>query len=190
MKRVALAFICGALLAGCQTTQTALPAAPAAVSPPPSALDRSRNDANRDDVLKSVVSRRIAELDSRAYRAVTVESWQGRILLMGAVVKPEQRRKAEALAALQGGVTAVINELIVAEEKSLDQFIPDPAREQAVRLRLGVEGRAGTIVRVVNGAAYLLGGVAQPADAQALKDAAQDVDGIKWVVAHFQVITP
>lgn len=192
MRRVA-ALVLVTLLAACQTAET--PSRPVAAAAPATAmpaaqafagLERTRNEANKDDALKSVVGRRIAELDRRAYRAVTVEVWGGRALLMGAVIKPEQRRKAEQVAAATDGIAAVHNELVLAEDRALDIFVADPAREEGVRRALGLEGRAGTIVRVINGVAFLLGAAPNADAAAAMKADATEVAGVKWVVAHMK----
>ena len=192
MRRPA-ALVLVTLLAACQTAETPSPtvaAATPAAMPAAQAfagLERSRAQANKDDILKSQISRRIAELDRRAYRAVTVEVWGGRALLMGAVIKPEQRRKAEQAAAATAGVAAVHNELGLAEDRALDVFAADPAREDAVRQALGIEGRAGTTVRVINGVAFLLGAAPSAEAIAAMKADAGEVAGIKWVVSALQV---
>jgi osmotically-inducible protein OsmY len=177
-----LAILAAALaLAACAPQAERPTAAPEA--PPPV---RSRTESNRDDALKAVIHRRLSELDRRALRAVTVEVWQGRALLLGAVPKPEQRRKAEQVARAVEGVTEVVNELVLAEDKALDNFAPDPAREEAVRRALGIEGKAGITVRVVNGVAFLMGAASSPAQAEAMKADALDVDGVKWAVGCFK----
>ncbi len=192
MRRPA-ALVLVTLLAACQTAETASPtvaAATPAAMPAAQAfagLERSRTQANKDDILKSQISRRIAELDRRAYRAVTVEVWGGRALLMGAVIKPEQRRKAEQAAAATAGIAAVHNELVLAEDRALDIFAADPAREDAVRQALGIEGRAGTTVRVINGVAFLLGAAPSAEAVAAMKADAGEVAGIKWVVSALRV---
>ena len=195
MRRLAVLVLVTAL-AACQTAETpARPevAAPAAAAPSrPAAqaftgLERPRSQAIRDDILKSQLSRRIAELDRAAYRAVTIEVWGGRALLMGAVIKPAQRRKAEQVAAALDGIAEVHNELVLAEDKALDVFAADPAREEAVRQALGVQGRNGTIVRVVNGVAFLLGAAPGAEAAAAMKADAGEVPGIKWVVSAIKV---
>lgn len=193
MRRCA-ALVLVTLLAACQTAET--PSRPAvAAAPTPAAapaaqvftgLDRNRNQANKDDALKSILGRRLAELDRRAYRGVTVEVWGGRALLMGAVIKPEQRRKAEQVAAAMDGIAAVYNELVLAEDRALDIFTADVAREEAVRRALGIEGRAGTTVRVINGVAFLLGAAPDTNAAAAMKADATEVAGVKWVVAHLE----
>lgn len=188
--RAALLMTC-TVLAACQTAE---PAPSPVVTPTVTAqavrpvmvmaAERSRQESNRDDVIQSLVSRKIKDLDRSAFRGVTVEVWGGRVLLIGAVIKPEQRRRAEQSAAATTGAAIVINELILAEDRALDLFAPDYAKEELVRRQLGLDGKAGTIVRVVNNVAFLLGGGASREQAEALRADAGEVEGIKWVVAH------
>jgi len=168
-------------LAACQHVEAPRPVAASAP-----AIERSAGQAVKDDTIKANLARRIVELDRRAYRAVTVESWGGRVLLMGAVIKPEQRRKAEQAARAQEGVVEVLNELVLAEDRALDSFATDPAREASLRKALGIEGNAGTIARVVNGVAFLLGAAPNPEAAAAMKADATEVEGVKWVVSHLR----
>ena len=192
MRRLAPLLLVAAL-AACQAPAAPGDTPPAAANPPsPSdsqrhavaTVERSRQEANRDDVVQSLVGRKLRELDRAAYRGITVEVWNGTVLLMGAAIKPEQRRRAEQTAAATQGAARVINELILAEDRALDLFIPNAAKEEQVRRALGVDGKAGLIVRVVNNVAFLLGAIADKSQAEALRADAGEVDGIKWVVAH------
>ncbi|MGE5548841.1 MAG: BON domain-containing protein [Solirubrobacterales bacterium] len=185
MRHLALLPL-AALLAACAADPGASrPNAASAADPVIEAPVRSRGEANRDDALKALVTRKLAEADKLAYRAVTVEVWQGRVLLMGAVIKPEHRRNAEAIAKSAGGITKVYNDLLLAEERAFDLFSPDLGREYDVRKALELEGKAGATVRVVNGVAYLLG-AASPEQAARMKADAGEVQGIKWVVNHLE----
>ena len=190
MKRIAALMLAAIALAACQTTGDSAPSATPQATNATAAhalvntLERSRQDANRDDVIQSLALRKVRALDATAYRAVTVEVWNGTALVMGAVIKPEQRRRAEQNVAAIQGVTKVLNELVLAEDRALDLFIPNTAMEAKVRQALGIEGKSALTIRVLNNVAFLLGGVADKAQAQALKEDAGEVDGIKWVVAH------
>lgn len=184
MKLRLLVLAVGLALAAC-VEQPAGGDQPRVASPPPPPV-RSRSESNRDDVLKSMIARRLADLDRRAMRGVTVEVWRGSALLMGAVAKPDLRRRAEESAAAVTGVAEVINELVLAEDQALDAFAPDWEREEAVRLALGIEGKAGIVVRVINGVAFLLGAVSAPEQSEAMKADALDVAGVKWAVARLK----
>lgn len=180
--------ICGlaCLLAACQGAEAPRPQVVASASPPAAVpvMRRSHDVAVHDDTLKADLVRRMAQLPARPYRAVTIEVWNGRVLLIGAVSKPEQRRKAEQAARAVPGVAEVLNELVLAEDSALDLFQPDTAREQALRRTLGLTGEGAPILRVVHGVAFLLGAARTPEGAETLKEAVADGDGIKWVVTH------
>lgn len=177
MRRLAVLLVMG--VAACQTAEPPRPVTVAVATP---LIERPRAVSAKDASLTAAIARRLAE-QGPAFRAVTVEAWGGRVLLMGAVIKPEQRRKAEQIARAAEGVVEVLNELVLAEDRALDGFRSDPGREDMVRRHLGLGDAAA--VRVVGGVAFLLG--AAPADrAAALKADASEVEGIKWVVAHFK----
>ncbi len=190
MKRMAALMMVGFTLAACQTTgdsasTTAPQVANAAPSHAPvSTVERSRQDSNRDDVIQSLAQRKVRSLDVSAYRAVTIEVWNGTALLMGAVIKPEQRRRAEQNVAAIQGVKTVLNELVLAEDRALDLFIPNTAMENKVRQALGIDGKSALTIRVLNNVAFLLGGVADKAQGESLREDTGEVEGIKWVVAH------
>lgn len=152
---------------------------------------RSRMEADRDDAMKHAVARKLATADRAAFAAITVEVWQGRMLLAGAVAKPEHRRRAEAIARSQEGVGEILNEVLLAEPVAWSMFAPDHVREEAVRRALGVEGLTnGFTVRVINQVAYLLGRAASADDVARLKAEAIDVEGVKWAVAHLNTPRP
>lgn len=184
--RLVFAIMLAAMLPGALTAcvqDTAAPH-PEVTSEPPLPI-RSRMEADRDDALKAIVRRKLTESDRAAFRAITIEVWQQRLMLMGAVAKPEHRRRAEAIARSQSGVTEVFNEVLLAEEAAFPQFTPDPDAEQQIRLALGIQGLTdGFAVRVVNQVAYLLGRVSSPAEIERLKAEATGLDGIKWAVAR------
>lgn len=182
MRRAAVLVLACPLLAGALAAcQTADPPRPHVVP----VVQRTHDSAVQDDALKADVVRRIAQIaPPRAYRAVTVEVWNGRVLLIGAVIKPEQRRYAEQAARAAQGASEVLNELVLAEDGALDLFQPDMAREAALRRQLGLEGEGAPGLRVVHGVVFLLGGARNAEDAETLKEDAGEGEGIKWVVSH------
>lgn len=182
MRRLAAGCLAG-LLAACQGAESPRPQLAAAAIP---VVQRSHVVAVHDDTLKADIARRIAQLGSRPYRAVTVEAWNGRVLLAGAVIKPEQRRRAEQAARAASGTGEVLNELVLAEDGALDLFLPDTVREVALRRQLGLDGEGAPVLRVVHGVAFLLGAARGDAESEALKEAVGDAEGIKWVVNHLR----
>lgn len=184
MRRLAV-LILAATLSACITDGTARP------PERPPVAERSRAERNRDEAMGTLALRRLTDADRRAFQAVTVLVWDGNAVLTGAVTKPDQRRRAEALAAGTEGLKSVKNELLLAEERALPLFLPEADRAREVLKRLlddpAINGTFA--VRVVNGVAYLVGRVASDDDAQRAKAAAAEVRGIKWAVCH-AVVAP
>lgn len=193
MKRLA-AGLALVTLAACQGTAPAPPrvggvpetAATAPTAAPPLGPSRPAIVASHDARLAAQIETRLRDLDGRAYRGVSVLVWNGRVVLAGAVAKPMQRRRAEQVATTTPGIGGVANDLIMAEDRALEMFLPDTPREQAIRAHLGLTGTDAAIVRVVNGVAFLVGGSTGTDQAEALREDAGEVDGVKWVVAHLE----
>ncbi|MGE5505630.1 MAG: BON domain-containing protein [Actinomycetota bacterium] len=182
---LAASLALSALVAGCATEGTKPPQA----AEPAVAVSRSRNEMNRDDGVARVVMRTLAEADRNSFRAVTAEVWNGRTLLVGAVSKPEQRRRASGLAKGVEGVTEVIDELILAEDKTFAAFSPVAQVENDLRGRIlsddAIKGFYS--VRVVNGVAYMLGVAPTADEILRVKAIAMEHPQVKWVVSHVQV---
>lgn len=137
--------------------------------------------AKGDDLAETVVEK-LKATDDKAFRAVSVKSASGMVLLTGAVTKPMFRRKAEQTAKAVPGVDSVYNGLLLAEDGALARFAPDRDREQSLTSRLaGDPAAAGVRLRVAGGAAYLVGRVPSPADRDRLKTLLLEDDQLKWV---------
>lgn len=184
MRRVALMVASIAMLAACQGQTSSTPPMVSASSPGGVPTQRSHGIAVRDDILQAEVARRISALGARPFRAVTVAVWNGRVLLMGAVIKPEQRRRAEQAVRAVASNAEILNELVLAEDGALDLFLPDTAREAQLRAQFALEGEGAPILRVIHGVVFLLGAARTAEDAESLKEAVEDADGVKWVVNH------
>ncbi len=174
IKRV-VAIAALVLLTGCTSGSS---------GPPPLLLQRNQSDIGRDDTISATVRQKLAQADAQDFRSITVETWGGRVLLMGAVTKPELRRRAGRIAGSVSGTSQVLNELLLTEESHLGQFAENTAQEQRVRRELGLTTPTGTTVRVVGETVFLLGAASSPRDVEQLKADAGDIDGIKWVVGH------
>lgn len=186
VRRLAAALLLCAMAAACQATA---PSAGGAIlprgagTPPPSFADHPPQDADDDARLRAQVLEKLEQMNRTAYRGVSVSVWNGCVLLMGAVPRPDQRRHAERAAAAVPGTVRVLNELILAEDRALDLFVPDGGRETLLRRQLNLpEDRMA--VRVVNGVAFLLGDLDNSAEIDAMTADVGEVEGIKWVVAH------
>ncbi len=183
--RPGVALLCAPLLlAACAHDGEAPPAA-AAVAAPAAAI------AAPGDDLAAVVATRLRAEDAAAFRAVSVKTVGGSVLLTGAVTKPTLRRRAEAAAAAVTGVEAVHDDVQLAEEPALPHFLPDAARETALAAGLADESAAaGLGLRVVDGIAYLVGTAASADDLERVKTRLMDDSQLKWVDAGAVTIRP
>ena len=182
--KLAVSLAAALFLAGC-----AQPAAkPEASVATPVKVDRTRTEMNRDDGRARIVLRNLTDADRTAFRSVSAEVFNGRALLMGAVTKPEQKRRAEQLAKGVDGVAEVLNELVLAEDAALAAFAAQPGQDMALRGKvLSDESVKGFYsVRVVNGVAYVMGVSPSAEESERVKALVLDSPGVKWAVLHVQ----
>lgn len=146
-------------------------------------VEQAAGLAPGDDLAATVAGRLRAE-DAAAFRAVSVKTMGGTVLLTGAVTKPSLRRRAEEAAAAVAGVATVHDDILLAEEPAFARFVPDAAREDSLAARLaGEPAAAGLGVRVVDGVAYLMGTVPSAADLERVKTVLMADSTLKWVDA-------
>jgi hyperosmotically inducible periplasmic protein len=144
-----------------------------------------------DEALTASVLRRLHEADTSAFRAISATVLGNRVMLTGAVIKPDHRRRAERAAAEVDGIVTVHNSLLVAEAGTFPLFVPDTARERDL---MGMLTAAGDIamgnydLRMVNGVVYLLGTARSAAELERVKAVLMGVAAVKWVDAAAVVV--
>jgi len=137
-----------------------------------------------DEVLAAAVRGKLAESDRDSFSGVSVLAWNGTVLLTGATIRPEQRRRAEQATRAVPGVSDVHNELQLAEKAVLGGFTPDTGREAAILSQISTHPTltGSFTLRIVHGVAYLLGTAPTRAEAENAADLIRDVPDVKWVV--------
>lgn len=169
-------LLCGGLilsLAACETAHE---------------VERTPDVVAQDEILTDVLEKDMADFNNPAYRAVNIAIWQGRALVMGAVVRPSHKRAVETIVQQRDDVHKVINELVLVEEGELSAYTTqNPYLESRVKQHLGLSDDSAVIVRVINNVVFLLGGVVSSHDADILVTRAGDIEGVKWVVPHLFV---
>ena len=181
---VALLFT-AVILSGCTPEGASRPVATAAAPAPRPLAERSRADQSHDGDIATQVARRIHDLNPNAYRAVSTKAVGGRVLLTGAVTRPDLRRHATQAASGIEGVVTVQNEVQLTEDSTFDQFQPDAAREQQLMAKMATNPNIGANnfdVRVVNGIVYLLGTAASPVEVDYVREVLMEDPTVKWVV--------
>lgn len=130
--------------------------------------------------LSTALGKAMDGLDKSTYGAVSAAEAEGRVLLTGAVVRPDDRRHLEQIVVGLPGVVAVADSVLVVDAPLLLQYQPDSAKEREISQRFAL---AGVALRVVNGVVYLVGRADAPDAVEALKDGLADDSAVKWVDA-------
>ena len=149
-------------------------------------LPAAQPPASRDGSLPGngslalVLNQTMDGLDKSAYGSVSVAEAEGRVLLAGAVVRPDYRRRLEQTVLGLPGVVAVTDAVLVVDGAQLGQYLPDGAKERDISQRFPLSGVA---LRVVKGVVFLVGRASAPDAVQALKDGLADDASVKWVDA-------
>jgi osmotically-inducible protein OsmY len=122
---------------------------------------------------------------------IDVYTYDQKVLLAGQVPTDQDRDYAERLAAVQQNVQQVHNELTIGSLAGLSSSSDDTLLAGKVRAALlEVSGLDKGVVRTncTDGNIYLMGKVSA-AEAELAKRAASHVNGVKRVVAYFEILT-
>lgn len=152
--------------------------------------DRSTSDQARDTEIRLIASKRLLEEDSALFRAVGTQVWEGRVLLTGAVVRPENKLRVDKIVRGVPGVRDVINEIRVTAEGGLEAFAADTVAEEKLKVRLLADKEIKSVnysVRVAGGVAYLLGTARNGPELDKVRSHAREVEGVKRVVSYITV---
>ncbi len=148
-------------------------------------VERAPGVVAQDEALTETLEQDVADFNNPAYRGVSLAIWQGHAVVMGAVVRPSQKKAVASIVKQRDDVQAVSHDMVLGAESELPAYTkPDPYLENRVRQQLGLSGESAVIVRTINGVVFLLGGVVSQHDADILITRAGEVDGVKWVVPH------
>ena len=113
-----------------------------------------------DTATEMAVSTALLSHDVETFSQVSVQVYQGRVLLTGLVERPEMRVDAVRLAWQANGVREVINEIEVSDKGGLDSFAQDAWISSRLRSRLLLDKEIQSInysIEVVDGTVYLMG---------------------------------
>lgn len=142
-------------------------------------------------ILTGVKGKYLGRDINHLFHAISVEVHEGRVLLVGKVKRPEDKREAARLAWQIEGVKEVINELEVtnagetAEDEARDTWITTQLRSQLL-----VEKNVKSINYVAEtegGTVYLLGIAQDDVELNKVKQIASRIKGVKRVVSHVRL---
>jgi osmotically-inducible protein OsmY len=190
-RRLTLLALLGVIAAG--TSACVLLFGGAAVSTAIVGTDRRSVGIQIEDVeITHRVNSALEEHFARQSVHIDVSTYNQKVLLAGQVPTEKDRDYAERLAAVQQNVQAVHNELAIGSLAGLNSASDDTLLAGKVKAALlDVPGLDKGVVKTTctDSNIFLLGRVSS-SEAELAKRAASHVNGVKRVVAFFEILTP
>ena len=151
------------------------------------AEERSVGDAVDDLTIRAELNHLFFRDNVELYRDVSFSVVEGRVLLKGTVLTPENRIHALRLAWRAAGVREVINEIQVTDDSGILDYARDTWISAQLKAKLLVDGDVLSInysVETVNGTVFLLGIAQDEAELARVTEHARDIEDVKRVVSH------
>lgn len=151
------------------------------------AQERSVGHAVDDTTIHAEVSSNLLQVSEKLFINVGVEVVEGRVLLTGAVPKPEDRVEAARLTWKVNGVKEVLNEIEVNDKSGLVDFAKDTWITTQMRTKMLTDSKISDInysVETVNAVIYLMGIAQNQAELDRVTTHARNISGVRKVVSH------
>ena len=156
------------------------------------AQERSVGSAIDDATIELNVNSALLQKSETLFRQVGVESVEGRVLLTGLVLTPEDRVEAGRLAWTVNGVKEVLNEVEVTDKSNLVDYAKDVWITTQLRGKLLGDRLVSDInysIETVNGVIYLMGIAQSEAELARVAGHARTIRGVNRVVSHVRLKT-
>lgn len=151
------------------------------------AQERSVGDAVDDAAILTEINHRLFQRSETLFVKVDVEVVEGRVLLTGNVVKPEDRVEVARLAWQADGVREVLNELEIKDQSTLRDYAKDVWITTQLKIKLLGDSDISAInysVDTLNGVVYLFGIAQSKAELDRATGHARNIRGVVKVVSH------
>ncbi len=185
-----LALLATAALTGC--TAGGMAVGGAAAAGVATAQERSLGRAIDDKALEVEINHRLLQADEVLFRKISVEALEGRILLLGAVPKPDDRIEASRLAWEVPGVKEVMNEVQVTDRSGIINYFKDAKITAELRFLVLRDRDIRDInysIETVNGIVYLLGIAQDKTELDKVTRHARNISGVEKVISHVRLRT-
>ncbi len=185
---VILASLAALSLTGC--TAGGLAVGGAAAAGVATVQERTLGRAIDDKALEIEINHRLLQADEVLFRKISVEALEGRVLLLGAVPKPDDRIEASRLAWETPGVREVMNEVQVTDRSGIVNYFKDAKITTELRLLILRDRDIRDInysIETVNGIVYLLGIAQDKAELDKLTHHARNIAGVEKVISHVRL---
>ncbi len=153
--------------------------------------ERSLSDAHEDARVLLDIRSLFAEHDPGKFKNVTVEVYEGAVMLTGTVIEQTDRTRAAALAGTVGGADPVYNELLVLEDASLEEAAADLALETKIKKVLrAADGIHSVNMRwhSVNGTVFLFGRALSKEERDLTLKTVRKIRGVEEVVDRLKIV--
>ena len=185
---VILASLAALSLTGC--TAGGLAVGGAAAAGVATVQERTLGRAIDDKALEIQINHRLLQADEVLFRKISVEALEGRVLLLGAVPKPDDRIEASRLAWETPGVREVMNEVQVTDRSGIVNYFKDAKITTELRLLILRDRDIRDInysIETVNGIVYLLGIAQDKTELDKLTRHARNIAGVEKVISHVRL---
>jgi len=149
--------------------------------------ERGLNGAAKDTAIRAEINHEWLQRDHVMYMRLTLQVWEGRVLVGGALDSPEQRAEAIQLAWKPGGVREVINEVQVVPPLEVQRWTRDRTSEISIMSRLTLTRDIASInysLEVTNGVVSLLGVAHDQAELERVIAVIRDVPNVRRIANH------
>jgi len=156
------------------------------------AQERSVGAAIDDTTIQLNINSALLQKNEALFRNVGTEVVEGRVLLTGVVLTPEDRIEAGRLAWTVNGVKEVLNEVAVSDKSSVADFAKDSWITAQLRTKLLGDRLVSDInysIETVNGTIYLMGIAQSEAELERVTGHARTIRGVQRVVSHVRLKT-
>ncbi len=153
--------------------------------------ERTTMDALKDTEIKLSIMNGLLNHSRALFGDVSVDVIEGRVLMTGSVPKREHKIDAARIAWETEGVTAVEDELTVAEDSGAKAFLTDVRISNTLRFALLTDVKVSSVnynVETINRVVHLTGLAKSNEELDRVIRRAQAVRGVERVVSHVLTI--
>jgi osmotically-inducible protein OsmY len=154
------------------------------------AQDRGLEQGVNDNEIAFEINRKLADKNPDLFRRISTQISHGRVVLIGAVAKPEDRPTAVQIVRGVSGVKEVIDEMTVGDTRSFSESTDDTVISTKLRAQITGDNKIVSInysIETFRGTVYLMGIAQDQAELDRVMAHARDVSGVRNVVSNVQI---
>jgi osmotically-inducible protein OsmY len=149
--------------------------------------ERGLGGAGEDIAIRTRINRLWFEQDHETHLRLTLQVWDGRVLVAG--VLPDEAQRARAIAPVRGvpGVREVIDAVEIGTPRDVARYAADAQIEKEIEMRLLLTRDVDSInysVQVVNGRVHLIGTAQDAGELTRALAVMREVGGVRAIASH------